>query len=73
MKLPKTGRAAAAAMSLAAALFAGQTHIWTQGDFSDYEKATLKNLSLVITSGSPRWPSWTPVWTQSGTPAFRAW
>jgi sugar lactone lactonase YvrE len=32
-----------AAASLA---FAGQTRTWTQGDYSDYEKAILKNLSL---------------------------
>ena len=30
----------------AATLFAGQTRTWTQGDFSDYDKAILKNLSL---------------------------
>ena len=27
-------------------LSGGQTHTWTQGDFSDYDKAILKNLSL---------------------------
>ena len=31
---------------LAAGLFAGQTKIWTQGDYGDFEKAVLKNISL---------------------------
>ncbi len=26
--------------------FAGQTHTWTQGDFSDFEKGVIRNLSL---------------------------
>ena len=40
-------RARCAAVFFAATLLhAGQTRIWTQGDFSDYEKAILKNLSL---------------------------
>lgn len=30
----------------AAPLFAGQTHTWTQGDFSDFEKGVIRNLSL---------------------------
>lgn len=30
----------------AGTLFAGQTHTWTQGDFSDFEKGVIKNLSL---------------------------
>ena len=30
----------------ASVLFAGQTRTWTQGDFTDYDKAILKNLSL---------------------------
>src|SRR5215831_13561326 len=28
------------------ALFAGQTKTWTQGDYADFEKAVIKNLSL---------------------------
>ena len=27
-------------------LFAGQTHTWTQGDYSDFEKGVIRNLSL---------------------------
>jgi sugar lactone lactonase YvrE len=30
----------------AGTLVAGQTHTWTQGDFSDFEKGVIKNLSL---------------------------
>jgi len=30
----------------AGTLFAGQTHTWTQGDFSDFEKGVVKDLSL---------------------------
>jgi hypothetical protein len=30
----------------AGTLFAGQTHTWTQGDFADFEKGVIKNLSL---------------------------
>jgi sugar lactone lactonase YvrE len=30
----------------AGTLFAGQTHTWTQGDFSDFEKGVIQNLSL---------------------------
>jgi sugar lactone lactonase YvrE len=30
----------------AGTLFAGQTHTWTQGEFSDFEKGVIKNLSL---------------------------
>ena len=33
-------------LGVAAALIAGQTHTWTQGDSSDYDKAILKDLSL---------------------------
>jgi sugar lactone lactonase YvrE len=33
-------------LAVAALAFAGQTRNWTQGDFPDYEKANLKNLSL---------------------------
>jgi hypothetical protein len=33
-------------ITLPLAAFAGQTRTWTQGDFSDYDKAILKNLSL---------------------------
>jgi sugar lactone lactonase YvrE len=33
------------AMACAAA-FAGQTHIWTQGEYADFEKGVIKNLSL---------------------------
>src|SRR5437773_4161953 len=33
-------------LAVAGVLAAGQTHTWTQGDYSDYEKAILKNLSL---------------------------
>jgi sugar lactone lactonase YvrE len=31
---------------LALGLFAGQTRTWTQGDYADFEKAVIKNLSL---------------------------
>ena len=30
----------------ASSLFAGDTHIWTQGEFADFEKGVLKDLSL---------------------------
>ena len=40
------GRWCLAVAVVAGALFAGQTRTWTQGDFSDYDKAILKNLSL---------------------------
>jgi sugar lactone lactonase YvrE len=33
-------------LAAAGILFAGQTHTWTQGDFSDFEKGVVKNLSL---------------------------
>ena len=33
-------------MVCAAAVFGGQTHIWSQSDYSDFEKGNLKNLSL---------------------------
>ena len=36
----------AALMLCAAALFASQTRIWSQGDYSDFEKGTIKNLSV---------------------------
>src|SRR5947208_6282529 len=29
-----------------ASLFAGETHVWTQGDFSDFQKGVIKNLSV---------------------------
>src|SRR5450432_1963045 len=29
-----------------AAAFAGQTQIWTQGEFADFEKGVIKNLSV---------------------------
>jgi WD40 repeat protein len=35
-----------AGIACAASLFAGQTHIWSQGEFSDFEKGNIKNLSL---------------------------
>src|ERR1035438_5694384 len=31
---------------IAPALFAGQTRTWSQGDFADFEKGIIKNLSL---------------------------
>jgi sugar lactone lactonase YvrE len=34
------------ALVVSGVLVAGQTRTWTQGDYSDYEKAILKNLSL---------------------------
>jgi hypothetical protein len=37
---------AACMMTCAAALSAGQTHTWSQGDFSDFEKGNIKNLSV---------------------------
>src|SRR5215510_5788324 len=36
----------AAGLLLAAALYASSTKTWTQGDFADYEKGVLKNLSV---------------------------
>lgn len=33
-------------IACAAAVFAGQTHVWSQGEFADFEKGNLKNLSL---------------------------
>src|ERR1041385_6360667 len=33
-------------LAAAGVLVAGQTRTWSQGDFSDYDKAILKNLSL---------------------------
>ena len=33
-------------LAASAALFAGQTHTWTQGEATDFEKGNLKNLSL---------------------------
>ncbi len=41
---PRT--AAALTLLAAAALFAGQTHTWSQGDYSDFEKGVIKNLSV---------------------------
>src|SRR5579872_6397559 len=32
--------------ALSASLFAGQTRTWSQGDFSDFEKGVIKNLSV---------------------------
>ena len=29
-----------------AALFASQTRIWSQGDYAEFEKGTIKNLSV---------------------------
>jgi hypothetical protein len=46
MKMNRTRGAFGALLCLAPVLFAGQTRTWTQGDFSDYDKAILKNLSL---------------------------
>ena len=34
------------ALMATAACFAGETRIWTQGDYSDFEKGVIKNLSL---------------------------
>jgi sugar lactone lactonase YvrE len=42
MKITTTGLAAMAC----AAAFAGQTQIWTQGEYADFEKGVVKNLSL---------------------------
>src|ERR1035437_9721931 len=41
-----TRRVAAGLLALAAALIAGETRNWTQGEFADFEKGVLKNLSL---------------------------
>jgi len=38
--------AAVLPLALACALFAGETHTWSQLDYSDFEKGVLKNLSL---------------------------
>jgi hypothetical protein len=35
-----------ALLAASAALFAGQTHTWSQGDYSDFEKGVIKNLSV---------------------------
>ena len=32
-------------LSISAAAFAGQTRTWTQGEYADFEKGILKNLS----------------------------
>lgn len=42
----KLGIAGMACAVVAAALFAGQTKVWTQGDAADYEKGVLKGVSL---------------------------
>ena len=39
-------RKAAIASLAASALFAGDTHIWTQGEYADFQKGIAKNLSL---------------------------
>jgi sugar lactone lactonase YvrE len=33
-------------LAACAAVFAGETHIWTQGDYADFEKGIVKNLSV---------------------------
>jgi len=47
--------------AFSASLFAGQTRTWTQGDFSDFEKGVIKNLSVrsdgVVTL-APRSKEW---------------
>jgi sugar lactone lactonase YvrE len=42
----KAAAGAACLMAFASAMVAGQTHTWSQSDFSDFEKGNLKNLSL---------------------------
>src|SRR5262249_50342148 len=44
--LKRVGRVFPLVLAAAGVLIAGQTHTWTQGDFSDYDKAILRNLSL---------------------------
>jgi sugar lactone lactonase YvrE len=44
MKKLKCG--AALALCASAALFASQTRIWSQGDYADFEKGAIKNLSV---------------------------
>src|ERR1700694_5398617 len=39
-------KACATALFCTAALFAGQTRTWSQGEFSDFEKGIIKNLSM---------------------------
>ena len=39
-------RCALAICALSAALFAGQTRTWSQGEFADFEKGAIKNLSV---------------------------
>jgi len=38
--------AGAAAVAASAALFAGQTHTWSQSDYAEFEKGVIKNLSV---------------------------
>ena len=50
MKIMTTGKKRAAQGALVAiacaAAFAGQTQIWTQGEFADFERGVIKNLSM---------------------------
>lgn len=47
--------------ALSTALFAGQTQTWSQGDYADFQKGVIKNLSVrsdgVLTL-SPQWKEW---------------
>ncbi|HEX3876970.1 MAG TPA: hypothetical protein VHW24_08290, partial [Bryobacteraceae bacterium] len=45
MKHPRR-RLAAIVLTTAAALSASQTHTWSQGDYADFEKGVIKNLSV---------------------------
>src|SRR6478752_1007988 len=45
MLYPKLARFALAVLCLSAA-FAGQTRTWSESDYADFEKGTIKNLSL---------------------------
>ena len=45
-KFGVAGRRAAVVCAIAGVLFGSQTKTWTQGEFADYEKGVLKNLSV---------------------------